>query len=364
MTGPRQPSRSRRPLIAALAAGAVAAAALAVWRIGEHGSADADHRADREHPIVTAPRIARQEGRTLIRLDAAAVARGGIRTQAVARAALPETSLAFATVVDLQPLAQRAAALAGALAQAQAAQARLEASRAEYLRSEDLFAQDQSVSASQLQSSKAAFLSDQAALAAAQAQVRADQANAALEWGPVLGGALPLAGGSGAGQLDDLLARRRVLLQAVMPPGFAPDRVPVRGEVLNDQGPGVAADFLSPAPRADARLAGRGFFFVAPARPWLVPGASARIRLPTGRSLRAARVPASSLVWWQGRAWIFVRTSGGDFERREVPLDAGEIRDELAADLADGTEVVVQGAQVLLSEELRAENFSTDVGGR
>jgi len=34
------------------------------------------------------------------------------------------------------------------------------------------------------------------------------------------------------------------------------------------------------------------------------------------------------------------------------------------ADLDAGTEVVVQGAQVLLSEELRAENFSTDVGGR
>ena len=33
-------------------------------------------------------------------------------------------------------------------------------------------------------------------------------------------------------------------------------------------------------------------------------------------------------------------------------------------DLDTGTEVVVQGAQVLLSEELRAENFSTDVGGR
>jgi len=87
------------------------------------------------------------------------------------------------------------------------------------------------------------------------------------------------------------------------------------------------------------------------------------VRLATGRSVEAASIPASALVWWQGRAWVFIRAAGGDFERREVPverLDAGSLQ----ANLAAGTEVVVQGAQALLSEELRAENYSTDVGGR
>jgi hypothetical protein len=357
-------SAPRRALLAALAVGAVLLAAFAVWRLGEHGNANAGDRADREHPIVTMPRITVQDGRALIRLDAAAVARAGIRTQAVVRAAMPQAELAFATVVDVQPLAQRAAAIAAAMAQAQAAQAKLEASRAEAQRSRELFAQDQAVSASQMQSAQAAFLADQAALSATQAQVRSDRANARLEWGPVLGDALPAAGSAGdgavGGVLADLLARRQVLLQVVTSAG----RVPALGEVLDDQGSAAPAHYLSAAPRADARLAGRGYFYAAPVRPWLVPGSSARIRLPTGRSLDAARVPASSLVWWQGRAWIFVRIPGGDFERREVPADGQEGADELAVDLAGGTEVVVQGAQVLLSEELRAENFSTDVGGR
>ena len=86
------------------------------------------------------------------------------------------------------------------------------------------------------------------------------------------------------------------------------------------------------------------------------------MRLATGRSVEAASIPASALVWWQGRAWVFIRAAGGDFERREVPverLDAGSLQA-----VAAGTEVVVQGAQALLSEELRAENYSTDVGGR
>jgi hypothetical protein len=368
MTGLATASAPRRALLAALAAAAVLLAAFAVWRLGEHGNTGADDRADREHPIVTAPRIAVQDGRTLIRLDAAAVTRAGIRTQAVVRAAMPQTELAFATVVDVQPLAQRAAAIAAAMAQAQAAQAKLEASRAEAQRSRELFAQDQAVSASQMQLAQAAFLADQAALSATQAQVHADRANARLEWGPVLGDALPAAGSAGDGAVDgvlaDLLARRQVLLQVVAPAPRGAGRVAALGEVLDDQGLGAPARYLSAAPRADSRLAGRGYFYVAPARSWLVPGSSARIRLPTGRSLDAARVPASSLVWWQGRAWIFVRIPGGDFERREVPADGQEGADMLAADLAGGTEVVVQGAQVLLSEELRAENFSTDVGGR
>jgi hypothetical protein len=70
------------------------------------------------------------------------------------------------------------------------------------------------------------------------------------------------------------------------------------------------------------------------------------------------------VVWWQGRAWVFVRTHSGDFERHQIAFDRASDASGLLVDLEDGSDVVVQGAQVLLSEELRAENFSTDVGGR
>jgi hypothetical protein len=95
----------------------------------------------------------------------------------------------------------------------------------------------------------------------------------------------------------------------------------------------------------------------------LLPGATLTVSLPSGRSVEAVRMPASALLWWQGRPWVFIRSHAGDFERREIAFDRASDA-ALLADMDDGTEVVVQGAQVLLSEELRAENFSTDVGGR
>jgi len=369
MATPRSGSARRR--IAALAlAGAVAAVAAGVWLVGARENADVDRRADREHPIVTAARVVVRDGRTVIRLDEQAMRRAGIRTEPVVRSAQPEALRAFASVVDVQPLAQAAASLATAAAQAQAARARLAASRAEYERSKSLFDQDQTVSASQVQSSQAVFLADQAASASAQSQVQADVAGARLQWGPVLGDAMGGGNSSADGPIRDLLERRQVLLQVVVPPEAAASRAPASGRVMLDDGavPAPILRYLSPSPRADARLAGRGYFYLATAHPALVAGAGFPVQLPTGRTVEAARLPASSLVWWQGRAWVFVRAPHADFERREVPMDAADAKSvdgiELRAGLDPGTEVVVQGAQVLLSEELRAENFSTDVGGR
>jgi len=356
----REARRLARPLILGVLIAALALGAAGVfWPKGTHRDSESDARADREHPIVTAPRVAALEGRSVVRLDAAALQRAGIRTEPVRRGARPESVRAFATVPDLQPLAQFSASYATAVAQVQAAQARLAASRAEYDRSRHLFDDQQNVSATQLQASQAAFLADQAALAAAQAQVDACLASVRLGWGTVLAGS----DSRHPSLIDDLLARRQTLLQVTLPPDLAAEPAPPSGRVMLE-GSGARIQLLAPAARADPRQSGRSFYYRAPPDPALLPGVNLTVRLPTGRSVDAAVIPASALIWWQGRAWVFIRARGGDFARREVSADMASSETELLADLDPGTEVVVQGAQVLLSEELRAENFSTDVGGR
>jgi len=325
---------------------------------------DADKSADREHPIVTAPRIVVQNGRNAIRLDDAALQRAAIRTEPVRRDAHPETVRAFATVQDVQPLAQLASSLQVAAAQLKSAQAKLEASRAEYERARRLFDDEQNVSAAHLQSAQAASLADQAALEAAQSQIGAIVASARLSWGPVLAAALAAADPRQRALTDDLVERRQLLLQITLPSDWTGTRPPAQGRVLLDGRDGPAVALVSAATHADPRLAGRSYFYRVAPDAVLLPGASVTVSLPTGRSIEAARVPASAVVWWQGRAWLFVRGRTGEFERREIGFDRASDGATLLADLEAGTEVVVQGAQVLLSEELRAENSSTDVGGR
>ena len=324
---------------------------------------DGDQGADREHPIVTAPRVAVQNGRSVVHLDDAAIQRAGIRTEALHRSAQLETVRAFATVADLQPLAQSSAALQTATAQQKSAQAKVAASRAEYEREKRLFEDQQNVSAAHVQAAQAAFLADQAALEAAQAQVEAIVESARLNWGPVLAGTFAASDPPQRVLAEDLLARRQLLLQVTLPSDWA-NAPPAQGQVVLDGREGPIMQLVSAAAHADPRLAGRSFLYRCLPDPALLPGASVAVRLPTGHSVEATRIPASALVWWQGRAWIFVQTRAGDFERHEIGFDRASDPTALSADLDAGTEVVIQGAQVLLSEELRAENFSTDVGGR
>jgi hypothetical protein len=359
------PQRTRRLVVAGLLIAAVALGASAwVWQAGAQREAETNQRADREHPIVTAPRVAQDNGRTVVRLDPTALQRAGVRTEKLQRAARPETIRAFATVTDLQPLAQLSASTQAALAQLAIAQAKIAASRAEYERARRLYDDQQNVSAAQLQSSQAAFAADQAALTAAQAQVDASRASARLDWGPQLSDALSSSDPQQRALVEDLLARRELLLQVVLPAELADARAPAQGQVLLDGRIGPSIRPVSPATHADPRLAGRSFFYRTRPDPALVPGATIAVQLETGRRVEAAVVPASALVWWQGRAWIFVRNEAGDFERRELPANRAADSSTVLTDLAGGTEVVVQGAQVLLSEELRAGSFSTDVGGR
>jgi hypothetical protein len=359
------PRRARHVIIgAALIAAVVLGASAWVWQGAAQRESGSEGQADREHPIVTAPRIARQDGRTLVRLDPTAFRRAGIRTEKLERAAQPETIDAFATVTDLRSLAELSASMQAAQAQLAIAQAKLAASRAQYDRARRLFEDQQNVSAAQVQSSQAAFAADEAALTAASAQVEASRASARLDWGAELADALSTSDPPRRALVEDLLARRELLLEVVLPPDAAGAQVLMQGQVKLDDRRAQPIRLVSPAARADPRFTGRSFLYRTRPDPALLPGTTFAVQLETGRRVEAASVPVSALVWWQGRAWIFVRNEAGDFERHEVPADRAADSSTLLADLASGTEVMVQGAQVLLSEELRAENFSTDVGGR
>lgn len=357
--------RAARPLLGALIGAALVGGAALMWRLGARAEDGGEARGDREHPIVTAPRIAVRDGHTLVRLDEAALRRAAVRVQTVRREAIAQTAGALATVLDLQPLLDLSLAVRGAGARAAAADARLGMSRAAYERAQSLFDGQQNVSAAQLQAARAAFEADRAALAEARSQLDGARAAARLHWGSALADALWASDKKGAALTDDLLAHRQVLLQVTLLSDIGAEAAPELGRVAFEGREGPAVHRVGPAAYADPRFgAGRSYLYRALPDAALLPGASVAVQLQTGRRIEAARVPASAVVWWQGQAWIYLRSRAGDFERRPIAADQGRGDATLLADLPAGSEVVVQGAQVLLSEELRAENSSTDVGGR
>lgn len=192
--------------------------------------------------------------------------------------------------------------------------------------------------------------SEQAQLEARQAAARSLQeavrAAVRAEWGEILSRELERPEG---GALAGVLAQREVLL-LIAADAPARARVAVAGAA---GGTTVPASRLAPAARA---LVGA----LRPSWYWLAPAAALRagdrIRLidQTG-SLDGVRVPESAVVWQAGQSWVYLAVDGEHFRRQAVSLGA-PLGDGWFAGppLRPAAEVVVQGAQLVLSEESRA----------
>ena len=72
-------------------------------------------------------------------------------------------------------------------------------------------------------------------------------------------------------------------------------------------------------------------------------------------------IPASAVMWWDEKAWVYVRLDGYTFSR--VPVDITrtvESGDYAVTGIASTASVVTIGAQLLLSEEMRGSMHMED----
>jgi hypothetical protein len=326
--------------------------AVAIWGFVE-GRQELAQEAERERPVKPPQRISIRGNEVVITLDAAAQEQSGVRTAALQQTQYHEQLRAYATVLDLQPLVDLDNSFALAKAQLDSAKAKLDASRAEFEREDKLFkTQTSIVTLDKLQAAESAFHIDEAALASAEAQLRAVEETAQQSWGPVLERQL--------GEDDQLLARlvrrQNDLVQVTLPPGVPVTTPPPTAAIQLESGQPREIQFVSPATKTDASIQGVSLLYSVLASTDLLPGMNVLALVPTESTVDGVVVPGPAIVWWEGRAWVYIRTSPTTFARRSIatdyPMPDGNF---LVRTLSSSTEVVVQGAQLLLSEEFRAQ---------
>ena len=283
----------------------------------------------------------------MVKLDAATQQRNGIQTSVLSAAADRQPVRAFASVLDVARLTDLSNTYLSGQAQLASARAKVAASKAAFDRAQLLYRDAQNMSLAQMQAAEAAYRADQASLAAAQAQVQTTLATARQAFGQALGLGSPLTA--------SLVQRRQVLLQVTAPPGMAVASPPATLPVQNDAGVITQARLVSPAVTTDPKIQGYSFYYVAPAASGLLPGMNVLALLPGSGAVNGVAVPDSAVVSWLGRYWIYRRTGPQAFERVEIstsqPAAGGGY---LVQTLAPGTSVVIGGAQLLLSEEMRS----------
>lgn len=278
----------------------------------------------------------------------------GIVLQVLAESRQRPEFAAYARVVDIQPLLNLSTRQRALQAESAVARAALAASQKALERTAKLHSED-AASMRSLQAAQAQQAGDAARAAAAEQQLAILRNEAVQQWGPTLAGwALAKPGA----ELERLLLRQEVLVELALP---AERSLPggtnaVRLARQGDQRQTVTARLVSAAPRTGEITQGETWFAVAPAATlrtgmrldaWIAGAAEAAA---------GVEFPVTAVLWRAGRPWVYVKTGDDSFARRLVPSyhDHGAtwfVDDGLAA----GEQLVIGGAQLLLSEEFRGQ---------
>jgi hypothetical protein len=320
------------------------------------GRKEAQQEAEREEPIKPPLRVTLPErGEPVITLDAEAQEAIGLKLEALPAAKYQDQVRAYGTVLDLAALTTLNTNYVAAVSQLNTARARLAASQPAFARAQALYAKNIG-NLVQVQTTEAAVIADRAAVEAAESQVRTLRATGLQEWGPVIGNSMV----SGGGLVMRLIERTEFLLQITLPPGVVMEEVPPEASVeVGDRAQRVAVRYISPATRADPRIQGVTYFYAAFANTGVLPGMNVRAFLASGPPVEGVIVPQQAIVWWAGRAWVYRRLSDTTFSRHPIPTDMPAEKGHgyvvPATTFAPGEAIVVTAAQLLLSEEFRAQ---------
>lgn len=298
------------------------------------------------------PRVSVQNGVTVLTLNAATQRNGGIETARPEPAPAQGYVMAYGTVLDAASLTDLENSYLDAEAKVNTAAARLAVSRAAFERAQLLHAAPPAISTAQFQSAQATFQVDQAALASAQAQLTTLAATARQVWGSVIGQALldrkPLVTG--------LIERREYLVKVTLSPGPGMAEPPAMATARLGEDANISLQFISPATMTEPKLQGASYFYISAAEDGLLPGLNVIVLLPRAQAPKGLIVAESSVVWLHGKAWVYLRTGPETFVRREItPNHPGPDGGYIVSGLTADAQVAVRGAQMLLSEEFRAQ---------
>lgn len=331
-------------------------AGLSAWSlIGEHNEHTKENRS-----AETSAQPAAEAKEAGVTLGESAIRTGGIISKPLQPVSHRQETEAVAVVLPVQELNDLRNNHAAAMTQAEATLAALNVSRKEYDRLTALYADDRNVSEKSVQIAEATWHSDEARMKASQATLRAIEQNVQQQWGPILAESVV----NDSSLFKRLATQQNVLIQLTVPLGNKISPIPQSIRLQLPDGNIAQASLISPSPRVDLRFQGRSFFYSAPAqKAGFATGMNIPAYLPSGPQEQGIFIPSTAVVWWQGKAWIYVQEDKGRYVRTEIstasPMTDGWFT---ANDELSGKPVVVTGAQLLLSAEFRPQSGGGEEG--
>jgi hypothetical protein len=309
--------------------------------------------AGHEDEIETTSAAGIDDGRAVVRVPTEGQKASGIATQAL-KAGTSEAAIeVYGMVMNPQPLAELRGRYLAAAAESRALRAAVAAAESEYQRMEMLHRDDRNVSDQALKSAEARYRTELARQAAAEQGAASIRDAMRSTWGEAIAG---WAARPDSPMLEALLQQRAFLVQLVLPydlpKSAARGRISVAPAMAREKA--RVARFVADSPQVDPGLPGETYFYVVDGGGFRAGmRVAARVGLG-GAPVAGVILPAQAVVWHAGKAWAYLKQDEEIFARHEVStaeeLDGGWFN---AGGFQPGDEVVVSGAQLLLSEELK-----------
>lgn len=308
-----------------------------------------------EEEIKTESHVTEVKGAPVVNLSVEAQQASGIAVESLKSASHQAELVSYGSVVGIEPLVDLRARYLAAKADAGAVKASIANSQQDYQRLLALNRDNRNVSDRAVQTAEAAWKADEARLAAANTLAAGIRDSMRQQWGETLArGATNEQGGA----FTKLFSHEEVLIQVVLPAnGMQPDKISNLQIVpIGSHDKAITANYISASPQTEATLQGRTFFFGAPASE-LRAGMRVEARFK-GQVKQASGVivPNTAVVWYSGKAWAYRKQDDDKFVRTLVDTtqEAGDGWFSRSGFNA-GDEIVVSGAQLLLSEELKSQ---------
>lgn len=293
-------------------------------------------------------------GQPAVILDDEVQALSGLETITLTASNHQPEFAAYGKAVTLQSLLALRSQYLAALAERKSAAARFNLAEQGIKRQQDLYNND-IASKRSLQNQQSQWQTDKAQLDASRFRAQAIYDETLLNWGKVLTG---WALSPDSGKLAPFLSGRQILLQITLPANshLADDIKEIYIEPSGVRSGASKAALISAAPQTDGAVQGESYFFQTD-NGRIRPGMRVAAWITRQDENRiGVMIPKSALIWHLDQAFVYIKTGKDRFSRRLVAhFSAAAGGYFIGEGIEPGEELVITGAQMLLSEELRGQ---------
>lgn len=314
-------------------------------------SEDVDSDDDDGHSIDTRQQLV--QGSLTVKILTETQKLAGIQTVSAENITLDVEEKAFASVIDIAPLLELRAQYRNLQASNEIARTRLKNAAITLERLETLHSEASNISLRELQQARSEWERERATLQAEQVQMDNIRARMLQQWNATLTD-LALKPES---EIFARIIRQEdylVLLTLRSEQQLTDNLAYVYVNRTDDRNTARKAYLISAAPFSQMSMRGETYFLRTPADKLRI-GMQLHVWLPnTGFTGTGISIPNEAIVWYAGQAWAYVKIDAETFSRRSLPDSLKTSQGWLVRDNFEiGDEIVISGAQTLLSEEFK-----------